>query len=176
MREHAFRLFREQGYDATTVEQIAEAAEVSPSTFFRYFPTKEDVVLQDDMDVLWVDAVRAQPPELSAMAALLGAVHDLFARMTPAEMEHMRESVELTMSVPAIRARTLDELVRMGGVIGQLVGERTKRDPNDMEVRTFAAAVLGVVVVAWLGASGDVEKFLQELERGTALLEAGLRL
>src|SRR5215475_11617890 len=48
IREHAFRLFRAQGYDATTVEQIAEAAEVSPSTFFRYFPTKEDVVGQDD--------------------------------------------------------------------------------------------------------------------------------
>src|SRR6266516_841718 len=51
IRDHAMRLIREQGYDATTVEQIAEAAEVSPSTFFRYFPTKEDVVLQDDMDL-----------------------------------------------------------------------------------------------------------------------------
>ena len=57
IREHAFRLFREQGYDATTVEQIADAAEVSPSTFFRYFPTKEDVVLQDDMELLWVEAI-----------------------------------------------------------------------------------------------------------------------
>ena len=47
IREHAFRLFRAQGYDATTVEQIADAAEVSPSTFFRYFPTKEDVVVED---------------------------------------------------------------------------------------------------------------------------------
>ncbi|MFN8629902.1 MAG: helix-turn-helix domain-containing protein [Chloroflexota bacterium] len=40
IQEHALRLFREQGYDRTTVEQIAEAAEVSPSTFFRYFPTR----------------------------------------------------------------------------------------------------------------------------------------
>ncbi|HUZ01282.1 MAG TPA: TetR family transcriptional regulator, partial [Thermomicrobiaceae bacterium] len=50
IQRHALRLFREQGYDATTVEQIAEAAEVSPSTFFRYFPTKEDVVLYDALD------------------------------------------------------------------------------------------------------------------------------
>src|SRR5580704_2257713 len=49
IREHALRLFREQGYHATTVEKIAEAAEISPSTFFRYFPTKEDLVLQDEI-------------------------------------------------------------------------------------------------------------------------------
>ena len=61
IREHALRLFREQGYDATTVDQIAEAADVSPSTFFRYFPTKEDVVLQDELDVLAIGAFDEQP-------------------------------------------------------------------------------------------------------------------
>jgi len=61
LREHALRLFGEQGYHATTVEQIAAAAEVSPSTFFRYFPTKEDLVLQDDMDTRMVEALERQP-------------------------------------------------------------------------------------------------------------------
>ena len=64
LREHALRLFREQGYQATTVEQIAAAAEVSPSTFFRYFPTKEDVVLQDDMDTRMIAALEQQPAGL----------------------------------------------------------------------------------------------------------------
>ena len=73
IREHALRLFREQGYHATTVEQIAEAAEVSPSTFFRYFPTKEDVVLQDDFDILGIAAFEAQPAELSPIAAFRAA-------------------------------------------------------------------------------------------------------
>ena len=60
IRQHAMRLFRERGYSATTVEQIAAAAEVSPATFFRYFPTKEDVVLQDDMDLITLEALEAQ--------------------------------------------------------------------------------------------------------------------
>ena len=70
IQEHALRLFREQGYDATTVEQIAEAAEVSPSTFFRYFPTKEDVVAYDAWDPLVLEAWRSQPPELGADRAI----------------------------------------------------------------------------------------------------------
>ncbi len=57
IRREAFRLIEENGYAATTVEQIAEAAEVSPSTFFRYFPTKESVLLADDMDPAFLDAL-----------------------------------------------------------------------------------------------------------------------
>ncbi len=176
IREHAFRLFREHGYDATTVEQIAEAAEVSPSTFFRYFPTKEDVVLQDDMDLLWADAVKVQPPELGPMAALRAAMHGIFANMTPEELTQMRESTEMAMTIPAVRARSLDEFARTIGVISSLVGERAGRDPDDLAVRTFAGAVLGVAMATWFTASGDLEEFAGEFERALALLEAGLPL
>src|SRR5246127_2934979 len=74
LREHALRLFREQGYQATTVEQIAAAAEVLPSTFFRYFPTKEDLVLQDDMDVRMVEALARQPADLPPIPAVRAAM------------------------------------------------------------------------------------------------------
>jgi AcrR family transcriptional regulator len=50
IQAHALRLFAKQGYDETTIDQIADAAEVSQSTFFGYFPTKEDVVLHDRFD------------------------------------------------------------------------------------------------------------------------------
>ena len=86
IREHALRLFREQGYDTTTVEQIAEAAEVSPRTFFRYFPTKEDVVVQDDMDLLWLEVYPAQPPDLGPVDAMRTSVRTAFANLGEAEL------------------------------------------------------------------------------------------
>ena len=82
IREHALRLFREQGYQATTVEQIAAAAEVSPSTFFRYFPTKEDVVLRDDMDTRMVEAFVRQPLDLSPIAAARAAMREAWSSFT----------------------------------------------------------------------------------------------
>src|SRR5262249_28892086 len=85
IREHALRLFRDQGYQTTTVEQIAAAAEVSPSTFFRYFPTKEDVVLQDDMDIRLVEAFARQPGDLAPLPAVRAAVREAWASFTDTE-------------------------------------------------------------------------------------------
>ena len=62
IQEQALRLFREQGYEETSIEAIAEAAEVSPSTVFRYFPTKPDLVIYDDLDDRMIEAFRASPP------------------------------------------------------------------------------------------------------------------
>ena len=105
LREHALRLFREQGYQATTVEQIAAAAEVSPSTFFRYFPTKEDLVLQDDLDTRIVEAFARQPPELGPVAAVRAAMREAWASFTPGEWAQIQQGGELSMHVPEIRAR-----------------------------------------------------------------------
>src|SRR5579859_1823888 len=107
LREHALRLFREQGYQATTVEQIAAAAEVSPSTFFRYFPTKEDLVLQDDMDTRMMAALERQPPGLSTVAAVRAATREVIGSYRGDELEIVRETTELTMTVPEIRARAV---------------------------------------------------------------------
>jgi AcrR family transcriptional regulator len=175
IREQALRLIREQGYDATTVEQIAEAAEVSPSTFFRYFPTKEDVVLQDDMDLLWVDALRAQPAELSPIGAMRAALHQAFANMSGEDLAVLRQTMDLA-AIPAVRARMLDEFARTTQVLAAAIAERSGRAPDDFAVVTVAGAVLGVAMAAWFTAADDIEAFADRYERGLALLEAGLPL
>src|ERR1700724_313322 len=103
IREHALRLFREQGYHKTTVEQIAAAAEVSPSTFFRYFPTKEDVVLQDDMDTRMIEALERQPAALRPPSRGRAAPHEMVTSYTGTDLDVIRETTWLTMTVPEVR-------------------------------------------------------------------------
>ena len=63
IQEQALRLFTANGYDRTTVQDIAAAAGVSHMTFFRYFPTKEDVVLSDDYDPMIAALIGSRPAE-----------------------------------------------------------------------------------------------------------------
>jgi AcrR family transcriptional regulator len=180
IREHALRLFREQGYSGTTVEQIAEAAEVSPATFYRYFPTKEDVVLQDDLDVLAFQTFEQQPPELGPLAAMRAAMADARPRFTAAERQRFRETTMLTLAVPEIRARALDEFARTIDIFAAAMAKRTGREPDDPQVRTIAGAIFGVILATALPAldKGDVEidELFTTIDRGLAQLEAGLTL
>src|ERR1700690_2176389 len=121
IREHALRLFREQGYHATTVEQIAAAAEVSPSTFFRYFPTKEDVVLQDDLEPLLAEAIEHQPPELGVVAAVRTAFPTVIANLDEQQWGRIRGQPELSMTTPEVRARAMDDFARTLGVMSEAV-------------------------------------------------------
>jgi AcrR family transcriptional regulator len=177
IREHAMRLFQKQGYQATTVEQIAEAAEVSPSTFFRYFPTKEDVVLTDDYDPLILAAFRAQPAELSPVAALRAAMRAVFAGLPPEQVELERERQALIQSVPELRAAMLDGLRATIQLIAEAMAERVGRRPDELAVRTLAGAVLGVVLASSFAAAEDPDAdVFARIDAGLAQLEAGLPL
>jgi AcrR family transcriptional regulator len=181
IREHALRLFREQGYQHTTVEQIAEAAEVSPSTFFRYYPTKEDVVLQDDMDTRMIEALSQQPPGLTPVAAVRAATRQMFASYSPADLDQMHEIVALAVSVPEIRARALDEFARTIEVVSEALAKRAGRPAGDLAVRTTAGAIIGVIMsitMPWEGWPGrqDLGHSFQRIDQALALLEAGLPL
>jgi AcrR family transcriptional regulator len=181
IREHAVRLFREQGYQATTVEQIAAAAEVSPSTFFRYFPTKEDVVLQDDMDLRLLEMLSKQPPGMAPLAAIRAAVREAVSSFGAAEMAQFAATTELMMTVPEVRARAMDEFARTIEVIAEAVGQRAGRSPQDMAVRVFAGAVVGVIMsvsLPWhdLADRKHTMEMFAGIDEALALLESGLPL
>jgi len=177
IRQHALRLFGEQGYGETTVEQIAAAAEVSPSTFFRYFPSKEDVVLQDDFDPIAIEKFEAQPAELSPVAALRAAMREAMEEASAEEVEQWRDLNRLAASVPELRSRLLEEFVRSVRMAAGLIAKRVGRDPDDFAVRTLAGALVGVGMSVMITATEDPEADITALmDAGLALLEAGLPL
>ena len=181
IREHALRLFREQGYAATTVDQIAEAADVSPSTFFRYYPTKEDVVLQDEIDVLALAAFEAQSPDLSPVAAFRAAAREAFTALDADDLAKLRETAELTLTVPELRARAMDEYTRTIEVIAEAAAKRSGRDANDFAVRILAGAIVGVIMAAtmpWtdLASRQPTADMVDRIDAALAQLDAGLPL
>jgi AcrR family transcriptional regulator len=177
IQRQALRLFRERGYEATTVARIAEAAEVSESTFFRYFPTKEDVVLWDEFDPLIFEAFKAQPEESDPIRALRDAIRAVLARTSPTEREHLRERVGLLLSVPPLRAALVDQLHGPMRLLAVAVAERTGRRPDDPAVRALAGAMMGVGLSAMFAAVEHSDADIVSLvDEGLAQLEAGLPL
>ncbi|MET7336088.1 TetR family transcriptional regulator [Nonomuraea sp. NPDC005650] len=171
----AFRLFRERGYNATTVDQIAEAAEISPATFFRYFPTKEDLVTLDHFPPL-LDALQVQPPG-EPLAVLRGAFRTAFASLTAEEIAagHAREVFSVT--VPELLVANIR---RSPGTLREISGHLADKagcDVDDPRLRNVTGAVLGVVAMVWLQWALDpAMDGPAEIDRALAHLESGLSL
>jgi AcrR family transcriptional regulator len=177
IQRHALRLFHEQGYSATTVDQIAAAAEISPSTFFRYFPTKEATVLYDPFDPVLIEAALAQPPELSPAAALRATADTIRAQIPAEEWERERQRQVLVFREPELRTAVMDKFAEGIDLLAGLAARRTGRSVDDFEVRNWAGAVVGVVMAAFAGAAADPgADTLVILDQALAHLEAGLPL
>jgi len=173
----ALALFERQGYQATTVDQIADLAEVSQSTFFRYFPTKEDVVLHDRYDPLMLADFLTQPTELSPIAALRRTLRAVLGSLPADELSRERQRVMLIVSVPELRARSLDDLATSLQPFAEAVAQRTGRAVGDSAVRALTGAVLGVSISAMLAASEDPgADWIGLMDDGLARLEAGLQI
>ncbi|MGW5868131.1 TetR/AcrR family transcriptional regulator [Streptomyces sp. NPDC055239] len=145
IREATYRLIEEQGYEATTVEQIAEAAEVSASTVFRYFPTKEDIVLTDEYDPFLEDELRARPADEPIVESLRHVLRRAVGVGFTEEPEISRLRTRLMVEVPAVRSRMLESMSVTGRMLCRVIAERTGRDPADLEVRVFSMGLIAAL-------------------------------
>lgn len=154
IRDATYALIKEQGYDATTVEQIAERAEVSPSTVFRYFPTKEDIVLTDEYDPLVEDLLRARPRDEPVLESLRWAIRQgmtmAIADTPDSEQDEMILRIRLMAEVPALRARMLESMSVTGRLLCRALAERTGRDQDELEVRVYAMGLMGALLEAMI--------------------------
>lgn len=177
IQRQAFRLFRAHGYDGTTVEQIAAAAEVSPSTFFRYFPTKEEVVLWDALDPLMIEHFATQPPGMTPVAALRSAFRAVYAGLTPEQLVEQRDRLRLVAAVPELRAATLDRFTGTAQLVAEMIADRVGRPADDFELRALAGAVIGVAFSVMLAAGDDDSvDYLSLFDDGLGFLETGFPL
>jgi AcrR family transcriptional regulator len=177
IQQQALRLFREQGYEATTVAQIAEVAEISESTFFRYFPTKEEVVMWDDFDPYILEAIKFQPKNLTPLKALRAAFRQVLSSLSSAARKELRERVVLMLSVPPLRATLFDQIGGPMQRLATVVAERTGRKPHDPAVRTLVGAVIGVGLAVMFRVADDAKAdVVVLLDEALGQLEAGLRL
>jgi AcrR family transcriptional regulator len=145
----AMRLFAKKGYDETTIEEIAAAVEISPSTFFNYFATKEDVVMLDTYDpmtiLMFKDRPRNEPLSVSFRHVLQG-----LAVILERDRELILARSHLILGVPALRSRIWDEIERTQDFLVPLIAQRTGRNPDDYDLRVTARAVLNAVFEATL--------------------------
>jgi AcrR family transcriptional regulator len=148
IQEHALRLFKAQGYDQTTVEQIAAAAEVSPSTFFRYFKTKEDVVIEDEFDPLLLGFVASAPASASPTGALRHAVREALALIDDDARAQILDRTRLMYGVPALRMRMLDNFLDQVALIAGALAARADLPADDPELVVLSGALTGAMIVA----------------------------
>ncbi|WP_442812163.1 TetR/AcrR family transcriptional regulator [Streptomyces sp. NBC_00243] len=176
IRDATYRLIQEQGYDATTIEQIAEAAEVSPSTVFRYFPTKEDIVLTDESDPILMEELRKRPADEPWMDSLRYVMKLAIGFGMEREPEATRLRSHLMVQVPAVRSRMLESMSVTGRMLAQAVAERTGRDPDSLEARVYTMSLIGgLAEITQYWAEHDFQDdLLTLLDRALEVLEHGL--
>ncbi|MFI1582275.1 TetR family transcriptional regulator [Embleya sp. NPDC020630] len=177
IRREAYRLFREHGYDATTVDQIAEAAEISPSTFFRYFPSKEDVVLTDEYDPMLVEILRSAPEGTSLIRIVRSGVVDALRRIMREEGEEMITRMSLVVGVPALRRRSYEQQIETWRLMAETYAARTGRSAQDFDLRVAVSSInaaMADAILTWAegGCVGDPAVLV---DRALGILEAGLR-
>jgi len=124
IQSHAIRLFLEQGYEATTVDRICQEADVSPSTFFRYFPTKEDVIVQDQYDPFLVEIFREASLAPDPVRTLASRLRETIGRSDLAERRTILVRSRLALSEPAVRARLMDHLLGTVQMLADTAGPR----------------------------------------------------
>ncbi|MEE4022805.1 TetR family transcriptional regulator [Gordonia sp. PKS22-38] len=138
----ALELCDRQGFDATTVEQIADAVDISPRTFNRYFATKEEVVLGpiEEMVTAVVAALDSQPRTGNELQALCDAHVQVFTEALDEEspsplFDQFMVMNRIVASSPAVRARSVEMGEWKTQSIRRKVAERMELEETDLRVR-----------------------------------------
>jgi AcrR family transcriptional regulator len=159
----AMDLFLEQGFDKTTVDQIASESGLSRTSFFRYFATKDDVVLGtlDELGHQVLDALVARPLDEPAWQALRRAL-DVILEQSSGRADRGLSEARLLSETPSLKARHLGRQVMWHDLLVPEVARRLEVEnrPHDPRPRAVVAAALACLNAAfdvWISSNGTLD-------------------
>lgn len=176
IRREALRLFAQHGYANTTVEQIAEAADISASTFFRYFSNKASLLIPDQRLTPIIDAFLAAPAHLSPIAAYRSAVQLMFGAMTEADWKRESERQSLLYSLTEGQAALYAQWMETIKILTHALSLRLGLPVGDPRLRITAGAMAGAMASVMHGnvmPPTDIDHALAFLDAGLPLAEEG---
>jgi TetR/AcrR family transcriptional regulator, regulator of mycofactocin system len=149
--EHvAFELFERDGFEQTTIDDIAAAVGIARRTFFRYFPSKNDLAWGtfDEQLVLFEQSLARTPDDVPMMEAIRVAVLD-FNRVDPDEQPWHRRRLALILRTPALQAHSTLRYASWREVVARFAARRLQVQPETLRAQTIGYASLGVAIAAY---------------------------
>jgi AcrR family transcriptional regulator len=183
LADAAFELFQRKGFEATTIDEIAEQVELSPRTFFRHFASKEDVALtlmERQFAAIYV-ALAARPADEPVVTALRHATVEMMqaceAGKAGFDQERFSCAQRLIAENPSIRGRALElaatRLDELGAHVAKRMGVDPATDPRPTLVAAVATTAVQTAVVAWRELEPETPASVLA-DRALALLEEGI--
>lgn len=172
----ALDLFEERGFDAVTVEQIAEASDVSPSSVYRYFGTKEQIVLWDEFDPEMDAMLGAALTDEVPLAGLRRIMMGIVDAMTPEDERRLVRRLRLALTSAALEEATIATTYSMSDGVGRALAEHLGRPVADLEVQVFSHSLIGGFLGMfhhWQG-TDYAAPLAEVMERTFAIFEEGL--
>lgn len=176
IQEVALELFDQRGFDNVTIEQIAEAADVSPSSVYRYFGTKEQVVLWDELDVRLFDAIEAELASQPPVEAMRRAISDIVSQLFDGDEELARRKTRYALEEPGLRAALLEQTDELTQRVAKAVARRSGQRADELEPQVIASTLIWAMMAAarhW-HAHGYRTPIGDELKRALTIVERGI--
>ncbi len=174
IREAAIKLFLDQGYERTTVEAIADMARVSQRTVFRYFASKDEILLSGAEEEVanTIELLEAQPADAPVMTAVQAVVEQM-ARNVQAQRSTDIRVARLLDAEPVLRARYLAVLDSIERGVVTWAAKRLGMAPSDWQPRLIAACMLAAYRVAAASDTRTEADILDVLRRAVEQLGRG---
>jgi AcrR family transcriptional regulator len=162
LQDAALELFSENGYEATTVAQIAERANLNRATFFRHFADKREILFggEEVLSGLFADAIRQAPDDADVSACLAGALKAADAVMTAEQRRRAAQRHRIAEASVEVRERGL---LKTAGIANSVVGSLLERGVEDLTARLGAEMLILAFSLAlrrWIESATD-EPFSQ---------------